>query len=109
MVSGEVTPDKKSDVAKRYRLSKGGGVGVISASQSPFVAIAQQRPGFRQTADFSHASSQAGDRPLDDDESRIDRQKLAKAIETTWTNREDRYSEIRSEQASASNRMRCHT
>ena len=35
-INEQIAPDKKSDVAKRYRLAKGGEVGIISSVTEPF-------------------------------------------------------------------------
>lgn len=104
-VDEQITPDKKSDVAKRYRLPKGGEVGVISSVTEPFCGDCTRA---RLSADgrlFTCLFSSRGTDLLTMMRAGLTDKELAKAIETTWTNREDRYSEIRSEQASASNRI----
>ena len=104
-VDEQITPDKKSDVAKRYRLPKGGEVGVISSVTEPFCGNCTRA---RLSADgrlFTCLFSSRGTDLLTMMRAGLTDKELAKAIETTWTNREDRYSEIRSEQASASNRI----
>ena len=117
-VDEQITPDKKSDVAKRYRLPKGGEVGVIfkHSSQSPFVANCRD-PSAPAYLHFRHCDGRLftclfSSRPLNQltdlltmMRAGLTDKELVKAIETTWINREDRYSEIRSEQASASNRI----
>lgn len=104
-VDEQITPDKKSDVAKRYRLPKGGEVGVISSVTEPFCGDCTRA---RLSADgrlFTCLFSSRGTDLLTMMRAGLTDKELAKAIETTWRNREDRYSEIRSEQASASNRI----
>ncbi|MEC8548088.1 MAG: GTP 3',8-cyclase MoaA [Candidatus Thermoplasmatota archaeon] len=104
-VDEQITPDKKSDVAKRYRLPKGGEVGVISSVTEPFCGNCTRA---RLSADgrlFTCLFSSRGTDLLTMMRAGLTDKELAKAIETTWRNREDRYSEIRSEQASASNRI----
>ena len=104
-VDEQITPDKKSDVAKRYRLAKGGEVGVISSVTEPFCGDCTRA---RLSADgrlFTCLFSSRGTDLLTMMRAGLTDKELAKAIETTWRNREDRYSEIRSEQASASNRI----
>ena len=104
-VDEQITPDKKSDVAKRYRLPKGGEVGVISSVTEPFCGNCTRA---RLSADgrlFTCLFSSRGTDLLTMMRAGLTDKELAKAIETTWINREDRYSEIRSEQASASNRI----
>lgn len=104
-VDEQITPDKKSDVAKRYRLPKGGEVGVISSVTEPFCGDCTRA---RLSADgrlFTCLFSSRGTDLLTMMRAGFTDKELAKAIETTWRNREDRYSEIRSEQASASNRI----
>ena len=104
-VDEQITPDKKSDVAKRYRLPKGGEVGVISSVTEPFCGDCTRA---RLSADgrlFTCLFSSRGTDLLTMMRAGLTDKELVKAIETTWINREDRYSEIRSEQASASNRI----
>ena len=104
-VDEQITPDKKSDVAKRYRLPKGGEVGVISSVTEPFCGDCTRA---RLSADgrlFTCLFSSRGTDLLTMMRAGLTDKELAKAIETTWRNREDRYSEIRSEQASTSNRI----
>ena len=104
-VDEQITPDKKSDVAKRYRLPKGGEVGVISSVTEPFCGNCTRA---RLSADgrlFTCLFSSRGTDLLTMMRAGLTDKELAKAIETTWRNREDRYSEIRSEQASTSNRI----
>ena len=104
-VDEQITPDKKSDVAKRYRLPKGGEVGVISSVTEPFCGDCTRA---RLSADgrlFTCLFSSRGTDLLTMMRAGLTDKELVKAIETTWKNREDRYSEIRSEQASASNRI----
>lgn len=104
-VDEQITPDKKSDVAKRYRLPKGGEVGIISSVTEPFCGNCTRA---RLSADgrlFTCLFSSRGTDLLTMMRAGLTDKELAKAIETTWRNREDRYSEIRSEQASASNRI----
>ena len=104
-VDEQITPDKKSDVAKRYRLPKGGEVGVISSVTEPFCGNCTRA---RLSADgrlFTCLFSSRGTDLLTMMRAGLTDKELVKAIETTWINREDRYSEIRSEQASASNRI----
>ena len=104
-VNEQITPDKKSDVAKKYRLPKGGEVGVISSVTEPFCGDCTRA---RLSADgrlFTCLFSSRGTDLLTMMRAGLTDKELAKAIETTWRNREDRYSEIRSEQASASNRI----
>jgi len=104
-VDEQITPDKKSDVAKRYRLPMGGEVGVISSVTEPFCGDCTRA---RLSADgrlFTCLFSSRGTDLLTMMRAGLTDKELAKAIETTWINREDRYSEIRSEQASASNRI----
>tara|TARA_B100000035_G_scaffold136914_1_gene116689 strand:- start:1787 stop:2782 length:996 start_codon:yes stop_codon:yes gene_type:complete len=104
-VDEQMTPDKKSDVAKRYRLPKGGEVGVISSVTEPFCGDCTRA---RLSADgrlFTCLFSSRGTDLLTMMRAGLTDKELVKAIETTWRNREDRYSEIRSEQASASNRI----
>ena len=104
-VDEQITPDKKSDVAKRYRLPKGGEVGVISSVTEPFCGDCTRA---RLSADgrlFTCLFSSRGTDLLTMMRAGLTDKELVKAIETTWRNREDRYSEIRSEQASASNRI----
>ena len=104
-VDEQITPDKKSDVAKRYRLPKGGEVGVISSVTEPFCGDCTRA---RLSADgrlFTCLFSSSGTDLLTMMRAGLTDKELVKAIETTWINREDRYSEIRSEQASASNRI----
>ena len=104
-VDEQITPDKKSDVAKRYRLPKGGEVGVISSVTEPFCGDCTRA---RLSADgrlFTCLFSSRGTDLLTMMRAGLTDKELVKAIETTWRNREDRYSEIRSEQASTSNRI----
>ena len=104
-VDEQITPDKKSDVAKRYRLPKGGEVGVISSVTEPFCGNCTRA---RLSADgrlFTCLFSSRGTDLLTMMRAGLTDKELVKAIETTWINREDRYSEIRSERASASNRI----
>ena len=104
-VDEQITPDKKSDVAKRYRLPKGGEVGVISSVTEPFCGNCTRA---RLSADgrlFTCLFSSRGTDLLTMMRAGLTDKELVKAIETTWINREDRYSEIRSEQASTSNRI----
>ena len=104
-VDEQITPDKKSDVAKRYRLPEGGEVGVISSVTEPFCGDCTRA---RLSADgrlFTCLFSSRGTDLLTMMRAGLTDKELVKAIETTWINREDRYSEIRSEQASASNRI----
>ncbi|MBR19624.1 MAG: GTP 3',8-cyclase MoaA [Euryarchaeota archaeon] len=104
-VDEQITPDKKSDVAKRYRLSKGGEVGVISSVTEPFCGDCTRA---RLSADgrlFTCLFSSRGADLLTMMRAGSTDKELAKAIETTWSNREDRYSEIRSEQANTPNRI----
>lgn len=104
-VDEQITPDKKSDVAKRYRLSKGGEVGVISSVTEPFCGDCTRA---RLSADgrlFTCLFSSRGVDLLAMMRAGSTDKELAKAIETTWSNREDRYSEIRSEQANTPNRI----
>ena len=104
-VDEQITPDKKSDVAKRYRLPKGGEVGVISSVTEPFCGDCTRA---RLSADgrlFTCLFSSRGTDLLTMMRAGLTDKELVKAIETTWINREDRYSEIRSEQTSASNRI----
>ena len=104
-VDEQITPDKKSDVAKRYRLSKGGEVGVISSVTEPFCGDCTRA---RLSADgrlFTCLFSSRGADLLTMMRAGSTDKELAKAIETTWSNREDRYSEIRSEQANTRNRI----
>jgi cyclic pyranopterin phosphate synthase len=104
-VDEQITPDKKSDVAKRYKLPKGGEVGVISSVTEPFCGDCTRA---RLSADgrlFTCLFSSRGTDLLTMMRAGLTDKELVKAIETTWINREDRYSEIRSEQASASNRI----
>ena len=104
-VDEQITPDKKSDVAKRYRLSKGGEVGVISSVTEPFCGDCTRA---RLSADgrlFTCLFSSRGVDLLTMMRAGSTDKELAKAIETTWSNREDRYSEIRSEQVNTPNRI----
>ncbi len=104
-VDEQITPDKKSDVAKRYKLPKGGEVGVISSVTEPFCGDCTRA---RLSADgrlFTCLFSSKGTDLLTMMRAGLTDKELAEAIETTWRNREDRYSEIRFEQVSTSNRI----
>ena len=100
----QIAPDKKSDVAKRYRLAKGGEIGIISSVTEPFCGDCTRA---RLSADgrlFTCLFSSKGADLLSMMRDGLTDKELAETIETIWRNREDRYSEIISEQLS---RMTC--
>ena len=104
-VDEQIPPDKESDVAKRYRLAKGGEVGIISSVTEPFCGDCTRA---RLSADgrlFTCLFSNRGTDLLSMMRDGSTDKELAEAIETTWRNREDRYSEIRSEQVIAPNKI----
>lgn len=104
-IDEQITPDKKSDVAKRYRLPKGGEVGIISSVTEPFCGDCTRA---RLSADgrlFTCLFSSKGVDLLTKMRDGLTDGEIAEAIEMTWGNREDRYSELRSEQVTASNRI----
>ena len=101
----QIAPDKKSDVAKRYRLAKGGEIGIISSVTEPFCGDCTRA---RLSADgrlFTCLFSSKGADLLSMMRDGLTDKELAETIETIWRNREDRYSEIRSEQTTASDRI----
>ena len=101
----QITPDKKSDVAKRYRLAKGGEVGIISSVTEPFCGDCTRG---RLSADgrlFTCLFSSKGTDLLTMMRDGLTDGEIAEVIEMTWGNREDRYSELRSEQVTVSNRV----
>ena len=104
-INEQIAPDKKSDVAKRYRLAKGGEVGIISSVTEPFCGDCTRA---RLSADgrlFTCLFSSKGTDLLTMMRDGLTDVEIAEAIEMTWGNREDRYSELRSEQVTASNRI----
>lgn len=104
-VDEQIPPDKESDVAKRYRLAKGGEVGIISSVTEPFCGDCTRA---RLSADgrlFTCLFSNRGTDLLSMMRDGSTDKELAEAIEITWRNREDRYSEIRSEQVIAPNKI----
>ena len=104
-IDEQITPDKKSDVAKRYRLPKGGEVGIISSVTEPFCGDCTRA---RLSADgrlFTCLFSSKGTDLLTIMRDGLTDGEIAEVIEMTWGNREDRYSELRSEQVTASNRI----
>ena len=104
-IDEQITPDKKSDVAKRYRLPKGGEVGIISSVTEPFCGDCTRG---RLSADgrlFTCLFSSKGTDLLTIMRDGLTDGEIAEVIEMTWGNREDRYSELRSEQVTASNRI----
>ena len=101
----QIAPDKKSDVAKRYRLAKGGEIGIISSVTEPFCGDCTRA---RLSADgrlFTCLFSSKGADLLSMMRDGLTDKELAETIETIWRNREDRYSEIRSEQTTVSDRI----
>ena len=101
----QITPDKKSDVAKRYRLAKGGEVGIISSVTEPFCGDCTRG---RLSADgrlFTCLFSSKGTDLLTMMRDGLTDGEIAEVIEMTWGNREDRYSELRSGQVTVSNRV----
>ena len=104
-IDEQITPDKKSDVAKRYRLPKGGEVGIISSVTEPFCGDCTRA---RLSADgrlFTCLFSSKGTDLLTMMRDGLTDGEIAEVIQMTWGNREDRYSELRSEQVTASNRI----
>ena len=104
-IDEQITPDKKSDVAKRYRLPKGGEVGIISSVTEPFCGDCTRG---RLSADgrlFTCLFSSKGTDLLTMMRDGLTDGEIAEVIQMTWGNREDRYSELRSEQVTASNRI----
>lgn len=104
-INEQIAPDKKSDVAKRYRLAKGGEVGIISSVTEPFCGDCTRA---RLSADgrlFTCLFSSKGTDLLTMMRDGLTDVEIAEAIEMTWGNREDRYSELRSGQVTASNRI----
>ena len=101
----QIAPDKKSDVAKRYRLAKGGEIGIISSVTEPFCGDCTRA---RLSADgrlFTCLFSSKGADLLSMMRDGLTDKELAETIETIWRNREDRYSEIRSEQTTVPDRI----
>ena len=101
----QIAPDKKSDVAKRYRLAKGGEIGIISSVTEPFCGDCTRA---RLSADgrlFTCLFSSKGADLLSMMRDGLTDKELAETIETIWRNREDRYSEIRSEHTTVSDRI----
>tara|TARA_S200000501_G_C20862192_1_gene760337 strand:+ start:106 stop:1101 length:996 start_codon:yes stop_codon:yes gene_type:complete len=104
-VDEQITPNKKSDVAKRYGLANGGEVGIISSVTEPFCGDCTRA---RLSADgrlFTCLFSSKGVDLLSMIRDGSTDEELTETIEKTWRDREDRYSEIRSEQAIAPNRI----
>lgn len=104
-VDEQITPNKKSDVAKRYGLVNGGEVGIISSVTEPFCGDCTRA---RLSADgrlFTCLFSSKGVDLLSMIRDGSTDEELTETIEKTWRDREDRYSEIRSEQAIAPNRI----
>ena len=104
-VDEQITPNKKSDVAKRYGLANGGEVGIISRVTEPFCGDCTRA---RLSADgrlFTCLFSSKGVDLLSMIRDGSTDEELTETIEKTWRDREDRYSEIRSEQAIAPNRI----
>tara|TARA_B100001113_G_scaffold350370_1_gene347398 strand:+ start:2426 stop:3328 length:903 start_codon:yes stop_codon:yes gene_type:complete len=104
-VDEQITPDKKSDVAKRYKLQGGGEVGVISSVTEPFCGDCTRA---RLSADgrlFTCLFSNRGADLLTMMRAGLTDREITEAIKKTWRNREDRYSETRSELANTPNRI----
>ena len=98
-------PEKKSDVAKRYKLDNGGEVGLISSVTEPFCGDCTRA---RLSADgrlFTCLFSSKGLDLLTMMRDGSTDKELVEAIKKTWRNRKDRYSEIRSKQTTESHRI----
>ena len=100
-----IPPVKKSDVAKRYETAQGDEVGLITSVTEPFCGNCTRA---RISADGRFYTCLFSSRGLDllspirmgssDDE-------IASIIRSHWQEREDRYSEIRSEMSKPSDRI----
>ena len=92
-----IPPRKKSDVAKRYRTSKGTEVGLITSVTEPFCSNCTRA---RISADgrlFTCLFSTKGLDLLSPIRMGSSDEEIVSMIESHWEEREDRYSEIRSE------------
>ena len=101
----QIVPEKKSDVAKRYKLDNGGEVGLISSVTEPFCGDCTRA---RLSADgrlFTCLFSSRGLDLLTMMRDGLTDKELVEAIKKTWRNRKDRYSEIRSKQTTESHRI----
>ncbi|MEE2812753.1 MAG: GTP 3',8-cyclase MoaA [Candidatus Thermoplasmatota archaeon] len=97
----QIDPSHHGEVAKRYRLPQGGEVGLITSVTEPFCGDCTRA---RLSADGHLYTCLFASKGLDlltplregasDDE-------LLALIESCWSKREDRYSEIRSEESSS--------
>ena len=100
-----IEPSRRGDVAKRYQLPQGGEVGLITSVTEPFCGDCTRA---RISADGHLYTCLFASRGLDlltpMREGATD-QELLELIESCWSSREDRYSEIRTEVSSLHSRV----
>jgi len=100
-----ISPTKKSDVAKRYSLPNGGEIGLITSVTEPFCSNCTRA---RLSADgrfFTCLFSNKGLDLLSPIRLGHSDAEISSLIESHWSNREDRYSEIRSESTTVTERV----
>ena len=100
-----IPPVKKSDVAKRYETLQGSEVGLITSVTEPFCGNCTRA---RISADgrfFTCLFSSRGLDLLSPIRMGSSDEEIASLIRSHWQEREDRYSEIRSEKTKSSDRI----
>ena len=100
-----IPPVKKSDVAKRYETLQGSDVGLITSVTEPFCGNCTRA---RISADgrfFTCLFSSRGLDLLSPIRMGSSDEEIASLIRSHWQEREDRYSEIRSEKTKSSDRI----
>ena len=101
----QIPPDRGSDVAKRYRLPQGNEVGIITSVTEPFC---RQCTRARISADgrlFTCLFASSGLDLLTPMREGMSNREIRSLIEERWKSRQDRYSELRSEETRGKERV----
>ena len=101
----QIPPDRGSDVAKRYRLPQGNEVGIITSVTEPFC---RQCTRARISADgrlFTCLFASSGLDLLTPMREGMSNREIKSLIEERWKGRQDRYSELRSEETIGKERV----